>query len=263
MPRGRRREGVVAQISAAFVEHNLLTYAAAIAFQALIALVPMTLLALGLLGATGNRQLWTRHVAPAIHDRLRPAVFHGIDDTVRRILEHGTAGVITVSLLLSVWYLTAAMRAVIEALDQIHDVDDRRSWKERVATAVLLGAMTGGCLFAAGLIVVGGPRGVVLGLVRWIAALALVAIVVLLLLRFAPAQRPDTRWASLGAAVIIVSWVIASVLFRLWITYVADFKSPVGTLTTLLVLTSYLFVSAVVFLAGAQLDELLRKQRSA
>src|SRR5205823_1858156 len=159
----------------------------------------LTLFALGVLGATGNRQLWTDHVAPAIHHRLRPAVFHGIDDTVRRIIENGSAGLIAVSVLLSVWYLTAAMRAVIEALDQIHDVEDRRPWRERIATALLLGAMTGGCLFAAALIVVGGPRGVVLGIVRWFAALALVAIVVLLLLRFAPAQRPDTGWASLGA----------------------------------------------------------------
>ena len=51
----------------------------AIAFQALIAFVPLTLFALGVLGATGNRQLWTDRVAPAIHHRLRPAVFHGID----------------------------------------------------------------------------------------------------------------------------------------------------------------------------------------
>jgi membrane protein len=262
MPRGRRREGVVAQIWTAFVEHNLLTYAAAIAFQALIALVPLTLLALGVLGATGNRHLWTEHVAPAIHDRLRPSVFHGIDDTVRRIFEHGSAGVIVVSILLSIWYLTAAMRAVIEALDQIHEVEDRRPWRERIATAVLLGAMAGGCLFAAALIAIGGPRGVVLGIVRWVAALALVALVVLLLLRFAPAQRPGTGWASLGAALIVVAWVLASLLFGLWVTYVADFKSPIGTLTTLLVLTSYLFVSATVFLVGAQLDELLRKQRA-
>jgi membrane protein len=263
MPRAHRRDGVVAQIWAAFVEHNLLTYAAAIAFQALIAFVPLTLLAFGILGATDNRRLWTKHVAPAIHDRVRPPVFHAIDDTARRILDHGTAGLIAVSIVLSIWYLTAAMRAVIEALDHIHDVEDKRPWGVRIATAVLLGVVSGGCLFAAALIVVGGPRGIVLGLVRWVAALALVAIVITLQLRFAPAQRPETRWATAGAGVILVSWVVASLLFRLWITYVADFKSPIGTLTTLLVLTSYVFVSATVFLAGAQLDELLRKRRSA
>jgi membrane protein len=155
------------------------------------------------------------------------------------------------------------MRAVIEALDRIHDVRERRSWGELFVTALVLGALSGGCLFAAILIVVGGPRGIVLGLVRWAAALVLIAGVVTLLLRFAPAQRPDTGWASIGGGLIIVSWVVASLLFRVWITYVANFKTPIGTLTTLLVLTSYVFVSAVVFLIGAQLDELLRKTRAA
>jgi membrane protein len=263
MPRDRRRNGVIGQIWNAFVEHNLLTYAAAIAFQALIALVPLTLLSLGVVGATGNRHLWTKHVAPTIQGRLTAPVFGGIDYTARRILDHGTAGLIAVSVVLSIWYLTAAMRAVIEALDQIHDVEDMRRWPTLFATALLLGAITGGCLFAAALIMVGGPRGIPLGFVRWVAGLVLVAFVVLLLLRFAPARRPDTRWATIGAALIIVAWVVASLLFRLWVTYVADFKSPIGTLTTLLVLTSYVFVSASVFLAGAQLDELLRKRRSA
>jgi uncharacterized BrkB/YihY/UPF0761 family membrane protein len=117
------------------------------------------------LGATGHRELWTQHAAPVLHHRLTPAVFHGIDSTVRKILDHGTAGLIAVSVVLSIWYLTAAMRAVIEALDQIHDVEDTRPWSERIATALLLGAMSGGCLFAAVLIVVAGPRGLLLGLV--------------------------------------------------------------------------------------------------
>src|SRR4051812_10494874 len=101
---------LVGPIAKTFAEHNLLTYAAAIAFQGLIALVPMTLLGLGLLGATGHREVWTRHVAPAVHHRVLPGVYRGIDETVRRILDHGSAGLIALAVVLSVWYLTAAMR---------------------------------------------------------------------------------------------------------------------------------------------------------
>jgi membrane protein len=239
-------------IASAFVDHNLLTYTAAIAFQGLIALVPLTMLSLGLLGATGHQDVWKEHVAPVIKDRVTHPVYHAIDYTVRRILDHGTAGVIVVGALLSIWYLTAAMRAVIEALNRIHDVRDTRPWSERIVTAVLLGATAGACLFGAGILVLAG------GVTGWLSGLLLVAVVVTLILRFAPAQKPDTGWASLGTGFVIVSWVVATALFWLWISYVANFKTPVGTMTTLLVLTSYLFVSAAVFLAGAQLDELLR-----
>jgi membrane protein len=85
----------------------------------------------------------------------------------------------------------------------------------------------------------------------------------MLLVRFAPSQRPRAKWASLGALFVVGSWVIASVIFRLFVTYLANFKTPTGTLTSLLVLTTYLFVSAIVFLVGVQLDELLRKRRRA
>ena len=52
----------------------------------------------------------------------------------------------------------------------------------------------------------------------------------------------------------------ASLLFRLWMTDVVDLKSPAGALAGLLALTSYLFISAIVFLVGVQLDEVLRKR---
>src|SRR3954463_3524130 len=97
----RRRHPIVAPIAETFAEHNLLTYAAAIAFQGLIALVPMTLLRLGLLGATGHRDAWTEHAAPAVQPRVLPGVYRGIDQTVRRILDHGTAGLIAFSIVLA------------------------------------------------------------------------------------------------------------------------------------------------------------------
>ncbi|HZT46237.1 MAG TPA: YihY/virulence factor BrkB family protein [Gaiellaceae bacterium] len=250
----------VREIAGAFAEHNLLTYAAAFAFQGLVALVPMTLLGLGMLGATGHREVWTQHIAPAIRGRVTPGVFGGIDETARRILDHGTAGLIAFSVVLSIWYLTAAMRAVMEALNRIHDVDDDRAWWVRAAIAAGLGTLAAAVLYGSAVLVIGGPRGVVLGLVRWVGAVAMLGVLVGLLVRYAPAQQPRARWASLGAALVVCSWLVASVLFRVYVTYLANFKSPVGSLTSLLVLTTYLFVSSTVFLVGVQLDELLRKR---
>jgi membrane protein len=262
----RGASGLVSGISAAFVEHNLLTYAAAIAFQALIALVPLVLLALGLLGAFGMEDVWRDAIAKHIRGRVTPPVFHGIDYTGRRIVQHGDVGLIAFASVLSIWYLTAAVRAIMEALDRIHDVKDRRPWLRRAAIAVALALVT--CVGSVGsvLLVAAAPRadgaaGVALGIVRWIVAVIVVAVIVGLLVRFAPAEHPGTKWASAGSLLVVVSWLVATELFRLWIQYVANFKTPVGSLLGLLVLTGYLFVSATVFIVGVQLDELLRKRR--
>jgi membrane protein len=264
----RRRSGLVSGIAHAFVEHNLLTYAAAIAFQALLALIPLALLGLGLLGAFGMEDVWSDSIAPHIRGKVTPPIFHGLDYTGRRIVQNGDPGVIAFATALSLWYLTAAVRAIMEALDRIHDVRDRRPWRRRALISLGLGAFSGVGLVGSVLLVAAGPRaggaaGVALGIGRWIVTVLVLALVVGVLVRAAPAEHPEPRWASAGSVLVIASWLVATLVFRLWIRYVADFKTPVGSLAGLLVFTGYLFVSAAVFLVGVQLDELLRKRRRA
>ena len=99
-----------------------------------------------------------------------------------------------------------------------------------------------------------------LGLGRWLVAVCLLGLALGLIVRFAPAERPQVRWASAGSLLVIAVWIVASLLFKLWVSHVANFKSPIGSLAGLLILTTYVFVSAAIFLVGAELDELLRKQ---
>ena len=202
------------------MEHNLLTYAAAIAFQALVACVPLSLFGLGLLGALGLDNVWSDSLAPALHGRVTPAVYHAIDDTARRVLHSGSAGVIAFSALLSTWYLAAAMRAVMEALNAIHDMHDPRPWWRRALLAVALGIGCGAALIGSILIVTAAPRvgggiDAVADVGRWLVALVLLMTAVALLVRFAPAEHPQPRWASAGSILVVCSWIVASLVFPL------------------------------------------------
>jgi membrane protein len=79
------------------------------------------------------------------------------------------------------------------------------------------------------------------------------------LVRFGPAEKPETRWASAGLLLIVASWMLATIGFSWWVGSVANFKTAIGSLTVFLVLTAYVFTSAAIFLVGVQLEELLRK----
>lgn len=248
----------------AFVRHNLLSYAAAVAFQMIVALLPIAVLGLALLGAFGLGHLWSDTLAPGLHGRLKPAVFRGIDATGKQIVTTDLPATIAVAGLLSLWYLTAAVRTVMEALNKIHDVVDERSWWRRGLLALGLGAAVGVGVVGSFLIVtwgstVSGAAATVLDVGRWIAAVVLLCLVVALLVRIAPAEHPAPRWASAGSVLVVVAWIVATLLFKLWITDVIDLKRPIGILAGLLALAVYLFVSAGVFLVGVQLDETLRK----
>ena len=263
--RRTRRRHLVHELARRFGEHELSIYASAIAFRALVALIPLALLALGLLGALGLQDTWRDSVAPAIKPRVIHPVFNGINASADKILTSGTGGLIVFAIALVIWDLTIGISAIMGALNLVHDVEERRSKLRRVATAAGLAVVTAGCIVSAMLVLVVAPRAggafdVLLSVVRWIFAPILLGLVVGLLFRFAPAEKPEARWASAGSLLVIVSWIVATLLFKLWVEHVANFKTAVGSLTSLLLLTLYLFVSAAIFLIGAELDELLRKE---
>ena len=108
-----------------------------------------------------------------------------------------------------------------------------------------------------------GVAGVAVSIGRWLVAIALLALAVAVLVRFAPAERRAKKWASAGSILVIVAWIGATLLFDLFVTDVANFKTPVGSLTVFLVLIGYVYTSSIIFLVGVQLDELLREDATA
>jgi membrane protein len=262
--RARVRE-LARQIAARFGEHRLWTYASAISFRAIVAVVPLTLLGLGLLSALGLEDVWTDSAAPAIRAHVTPPVFAGIEFSVDEILSSSPAALIAVAAALLLWDMAWAVTTTMEALNAIHDVDEPRPWWRRYLVALVLASAVIVCIVGAVLVVILGPRGggvldVVFGIARWPAAVVLLGVAVGLIVRYGPAEHPQPRWASAGSVLVIGSWIVASVVFRWWVGSVADFKTAIGSLTFFLVLSAYVFVSAAIFLIGVELDEILRKE---
>src|SRR5437588_6822225 len=81
----------VRELAGAFREHRLLTFASAISFRALVALVPLTLLSLAVLGGVGLSSVWTKSIAPRIEGKVTKPVYEAIDTSVLKIL-HGDKG---------------------------------------------------------------------------------------------------------------------------------------------------------------------------
>jgi membrane protein len=249
----------------AAVDNRLLVYASAVAYRCLVATIPLILLGLSLLGAFGLQSTWSDSIRPAVDPHVQQPVARAIDYSVQQILAGDSAGVIVFAGLWVLWNLSFAVLLIMDALNRIHDVRERRSSWRRIATAICLAAVTGVLLVGAILVMSAAPLiggstlHPVFGLGRWLAAPVLLGLVVTIMFRFGPAERPDTEWASAGSAVVILVWLAATGGFVSWIA-VADYKTAIGTLTGLVTLSIYVFVTSAIFLFGAQLDELLRKR---
>ena len=248
----------------AFAKHDLLTYASAIAFHVLKSLIPIGLLGVALLGATGRQDVWTTNVAPALHKRLDPTAFRAADFAVKKIFAHDSAPLIAFAALLTVWYVSGGVRGIMGGINRIYEVDDNRPfwtrWPISFGLAVCVGA---GVVGAAMLIeAVPTPHGaweIPVAAARWIGAIVALAAAAGLLVRLGPVERRPKRWASAGTALVIGAWIVASVIFKLFVSDVANFKTATGELTVFLVLIGYVYTSAIIFLVGVEVDELLRE----
>ena len=93
--------------------------------------------------------------------------------------------------------------------------------------------------------------------VGWGLALAVLVLLVGLLVHYAPDVSRPLNWVSFGALLVVVAWSLMTVGFSVYATQVADYGSIFGSLATVIVLMTYLYASAIVFLTGIQLDALV------
>jgi membrane protein len=268
-PRAARWRQYADEMVKRFEEHDLLTSASAISFQILTSLVPFALFAFALLGFLRLAPVWHDEVAPHLRANVSPAAFTVIDDTITRVLTGRQVFWLTGGLLFAIWQVSGAVRAVMGALNRVYRVRRQRSWRERMVVSIVLAVVVGGLLLAALAAVallplaygdVGQPAGAALFVARWALAGVLMLVAVGLLLRFSPAKERPIEWVSFGTLAIIGSWLAMSLVFVLYLRFVADYGSVFGNLATVVILLGYLYLSAVVFLAGALIDAIVRRR---
>jgi membrane protein len=261
-PRWRSFKKIVRLWVDLFDRHNLLTYASAIALRTFIAAVACSLFGLGILGAAHQQQLWRKTIGPKIEPKVLPHVYSGIDQTVNRVFSSPTAGLLALASALAVWEVSGIIRASIGALDEIYEAPEPRPWWVRFPLSFGLAILFLAAVLGAIAIVwaghVSGSWSLPILILRWPAAIALVAFAFELIVRWAPAAHRRVRWASLGSLLVVVGWIGETLIFGEYVRSVADFRTSVGSLEVFIFLATYFYVAAIVLLVAMELDELVR-----
>jgi membrane protein len=252
-------------------ENDILTYASAISFRVIFALIPLGLFALGVLGFLHLDEVWRQDVAPDIRPNVSPAAFTVMEGTVNEVLGQRQLFWITFGAAIAIWEISGAMRAIMRVFNAIYGVEDRRSFWRRVLVSCTLAVVVGVLILVAVVVARFGGAAVQAALggspivaviafaLRWGVTIALLLFVVGILGRFAPATRRPVRWGSFGALLVVVGWVAMSLIFAWYVSSIADYGSIYGGLATVFVTMEYLYLSTIVFLTGIQIDALTRR----
>jgi membrane protein len=266
-----------------FREHTMTDHAAALTYFAMMSLFPGLLVGVTLLGLFGQAGL----VSEATDYLLR----HGADaDTaavVGKALDriiNASGGALGVTLVISIALglngASGAFGAAGRALNVVHGVDDQRSFATRKLTdlcvALLVVALFGVVLVALflggqiaddllGKIGLGETGATIWRFARWPIALAAAVLAFALIFRLAPEQAArEPRWLSPGAVLGVALWIVLSIGFAFYVRGFSTYGAAYGAFGAAIVLLLWLYLSANVFLFGAELNaEVRRAQLSA
>jgi membrane protein len=67
-------------------------------------------------------------------------------------------------------------------------------------------------------------------------------------------------WVSFGTGLVLACWIGLSIVFGLYVTYVASYTSVFGHLATFFVLLVYVHAAATAFPIGIQVDACVREE---
>jgi membrane protein len=107
----------------------------------------------------------------------------------------------------------------------------------------------------------GGASEVALRVGRWPALIAMILLGLATLYRFGPSRRkPRWRWISVGSFVATVVWIAGSASLSFYLTNYADYDAMYGSLGAVIGTMSWMWMSTIVILFGAELNSEIEHQ---
>ena len=261
---------------AAAARDDLLDWAAALSFYFLFSLFPAMLLLAALLSVFRMQGLVANLVA-ALTAELPRAAAGLVAAQLRGLLQHHVPGLISFDLILLLYAASQGFAGLMTALDAAYEVAETRTYPRRLTTAFAL-TISAGVFVALALaalvlgrrllVVVAGPlhAGFALTLafplLRWAATLALMAVAVTMLYRFAPnfaVRHARGRGIAVGFAMAI--WVIASALLAAYVDNFSRNSAIYGSLGAVIALMLWFYLLALAVLFGAEIHHAWLRER--
>jgi membrane protein len=278
-PRVRDAGGVTWRAVRRAQKDHATNLAQAVAFNLFLAIPSAALIVVGVfatVASEGTAGRLLQHLSGVVPE----SVVTLLDQSLTRMVHTGSGGtaIIVVGAVLAVWSLTGAMQTLQWALNIAHDLEEKRGFvHKRLSGLAMLACCLVAFILAFGLLVLGPQATHWVGdainqptLVAWIWWTAEWPVLILVLLiafggiyRFGP-DMEGCRWrlASAGAVTAVIVWLIASGGFAWYVSNFGSYNKTWGSLATVIVMLTWLWLSSLALLVGAAIDaEVARTRR--
>ena len=255
-------------------DHRILALAAGMTYYSLLAIFPALAALVALYGLFADTGTIAKHL-----DEVSGFMPSGAIDVAReqltRVASKGNqtlGSTFIIGLAVSLWSANAAMKSLFDTLNIVYGEKEKRGFLK--LNAISLGFTLAAIAFvlsALGAVVV---LPVVLNylwlsdfadqfvrIVRWPAMFLVVALALAGIYRFGPSREaPRWRWITWGSVAATILWLGASALFSWYAGNFGKFNETYGSLGGAIGFMTWLWISAIAILLGAELDAEMEHQ---
>jgi len=258
-------------------EDNVPFLASGLTFDALLAAIPMALVALALVGhllsaGAGAAQV---DIAPYVRRFLPPPSpdrdpFGPVVEMFVRVVQ-GRGTLTLVGIPLFVWTSTRLFGSLRATLNEVFDTEETRNWLKGKLVDVAL-VLVAGLLFLLNAVLTEGvrilaPLIVRIGFTQFLAVQALGYLSILamfvVVFRVAPARGTTWRTAAFAAVLCTVGFELAKVPLAMYFQYVAqpERMTTDATIGGIIVFVAWMYYMTYVFLVGGEIAQVYTLRR--
>ncbi|WP_299613663.1 YihY/virulence factor BrkB family protein [uncultured Tateyamaria sp.] len=175
-------------------------------------------------------------------------------------------------ILVALYSASKGMASLMEGINVAYDEQEERGFiKLKLVTFALTLFLMIGLLVALlsmlalpavlAFVDLGGFMETTITVAFWIGLVVLTMFGLSVLYRYAPSRdEPEWKWASVGAVIGCLLWIVASAGFAFYVSNFGSYNESFGTLAGVIVLLMWFWISAFIILMGAELNAELEAQ---
>lgn len=254
-------------------DDNCLGLAAQLAFYFFLSLFPALLFLVALIGYLPVENVLTQ-LLEALGTIAPSEVLTLLRTQLDEVARGSYGSLLTLGIVGAIWSSSAAMVAIIDALNHAYDIEERRPWWKRRIVAIALTVALALFIVTSLVLVLVGPNvasvmagwvglgsafGLVWAMARWPLMIFLVVLGVDLVYHFAPNRHGRWVWITPGSLLATGLWMASSFAFKFYVTNLANFNATYGAIGGVVVLLLWFYVSGLAILIGAELNGVIEQ----
>ncbi len=252
-------------------EHDLFGRAAQLSYYFLLALFPLLLFLMSLLGyfAQAGSDLRIRLIS-YLATVMPSAGVTLVRTTLDEVSRSAGGGKLSFGILAALWAASNGMGAVTKTLNVAYGLKETRPWwRVRLVSIGLTVALSILIISALAIVLFGGRVGdklaahlgfsagfaLVWKVLQWPIVLLFLMVTFDLIYLFAPDLRArKMKWWNAGAITAVVLWLVISFAFRIYLHFFNSYSVTYGSLGALIVLMLWFYFTGVAILIGGEIN---------